>query len=95
MLAKLIHSAVAFSLDWPVAEHNLQWNDLCNKTDISYLKTSRVFLKIYYIIQLKVVLSHKHNAAVEWISLARSLCAVVSRASPTRKTICAASSEKC
>ena len=43
MLAKLIHSTVAFSLDWPVAEDNLQLNDLCNKTDISYPKTSRVF----------------------------------------------------
>ena len=30
-LAKLIHSTTAFSLDWPVAEHNLQLNDLCYK----------------------------------------------------------------
>ena len=29
--AKLIHSTAAFSLDRPVAEHNLQLNDLCKK----------------------------------------------------------------
>ena len=35
-LAKLIHSTAAFSLDRPVAEHNLQLDDLCKKKPAAF-----------------------------------------------------------
>ena len=31
LFSKLIHSTAVFILDWPVAEHNLQLDNLCKK----------------------------------------------------------------
>ena len=58
-VAKLIHSIDAFNLDWPVAENNLQLNDLYNKTsgwflDMKYLSCGNMLFEfsIMYFIGL-------------------------------------------